>query len=388
MDFIICIAAFVAAATANNFDQNIAQNRPTGSSSVFVNGVPPITASSNLAVDGNFNSNFFSGSCFSSDVPANDPNPFWFVDLGSRVYVSGVTITNRGDCCADRLNGLTIEVFELDPTTSSETPEFCAMVIGGMALGQTVSLSCSPTVTGRYVRIRKLTATDPLTICEVTVSGGKFKPTFPGVNPTNVALNRPARATSQLTFAASNLIASPGLAVDGNFDSQYDTGRSCFSSIVGDLTPTLYIDLGAYYYITSVTVTNRGDCCAERLRNIDVGILIQDPFKYLEFPHLCGTITGNVAGGANFTVNCFYPAVGRFIKIQKTSMEDSNDLLTVCEVQVSGRFASYSEVTNKFVDDDVSRAMTANNKVPNKVENDDADVAFEFDFDKDWQNLG
>ncbi|XP_067661016.1 uncharacterized protein [Haliotis asinina] len=360
MVFIVCLAALLAVAKASNFGFNIAQNRPTGSSSVFVNGVPAITASSNLAVDGNFNSDFFAGSCFSSDVPANDPNPFWFVDLGSRRYVSGLTLTNRGDCCADRLSGLTIEVFEFNPTTSTETPEFCAMVIGGVALGQTVSLSCSPTVTGRFVRIRKPAATDPLTICEVTVSGGSVNKNFNKQPTINVARNRPVRATSQFSFAQTSLTASPGLAVDGNFDSQFITGRSCYSSAIGDLTPTLYIDLGAYFFINSVTVTNRGDCCAERLRNINISALLKDPYKYLEFPRLCGTITGNVAGGANFTVNCFAPTVGRYIKIQKTGQVDSNDLLTMCEVQVTGRFASYTEVTNKPVDNEVAQALAEN----------------------------
>ncbi|XP_071096566.1 uncharacterized protein [Haliotis cracherodii] len=370
MVFIVCLAALFAVAKANNFGYNIALNRPTGSSSVFVNGVPPITANSNLAVDGNFNSDFFGGSCFSSADVATDPNPFWFVDLGARRYVSGLTLTNRGDCCADRLSGLMIEVFEFNPTTSSETPEFCSMVIGGVALGQTVSLSCSPMVTGRYVRIRKPAATAPLTICEVVVSGGNFNNKFNKFPSTNVAVNRPARATSQFTFAAANLVASPGLAVDGNFDSQFVTGRSCYSSAIGDTNPTLYIDLGAYYYISSVTVTNRGDCCAERLRNINIETLLKDPYRYLEFPKLCGTITGNVAAGANFTVNCFAPNVARYIKIQKTSMVDSNDLLTLCEVQVTGRFASHSEVTNKSVDNDVSKALVANGIISSVETND------------------
>ncbi|XP_046561217.1 uncharacterized protein LOC124270223 [Haliotis rubra] len=394
MVFLVCLAALVALAAANNFGQNIAQNRPTGSSSVFVNGVPPLTASSNLAVDGNFNSNFFSGSCFSSDVSANDPNPFWYVDLGSRVYVSGVTITNRGDCCADRLSGLRVEVFEFNPTTSAETPELCATLSGGVALGQSIGLACSPLTTGRFLRISKPGATSPLTLCEVVVSGGKFYIVFhlkilnfqilvnvpprppvsvgaivsiPKYSPTtNIAQNRPVRATSQFNFAATNLIASPGLAVDGNFNTDFVNGRSCYSSAIGDLTPTLYIDLGAYYYINSIIITNRGDCCAERLRNINVSTLLKDPFRYLEFPKQCGTITGNVAAGADATVNCNQPTVARYIKIQKTSMVDSNDLLTLCEVQVTGRFASYVELTKKPVDNDVAQALAANGVFPNK----------------------
>ncbi|XP_067660294.1 uncharacterized protein [Haliotis asinina] len=362
---IVCLATLVAVATANKFGQNIAQNRPTGSSSVFVNGVPPITASSNLAVDGNFNSNFFSGSCFSSDVQTNDPNPFWFVDLGSRVYVSGVTITNRGDCCADRLSGLRVEVFEFNPTTSAEAPELCTTLSGGVALGQSIGLACSPMTTGRFLRISKPGATSPLTLCEVVVSGGKFyKPNIPPT--TNIAQNRPVRATSQFNFAATNLIASPGLAVDGNFDTDFVNGRSCYSSAIGDLTPTLYIDLGAYYYINSIIITNRGDCCAERLRNINVSTLLKDPFRYLEFPKQCGTITGNIAAGADATINCNQPTIARYIKIQKTSLVDSNDLLTLCEVQVTGRFASYVELTKKPVDNDVAQALAANGVFSNK----------------------
>ncbi|XP_046368432.1 uncharacterized protein LOC124143479 [Haliotis rufescens] len=367
---IVCLVALLAVAKANSFGYNIALSRPTGSSSVFVNGVPPVAANSNLAVDGNFNPDFFGGSCFSSTDVATDPNPFWFVDLGSRVFVSGITLTNRADCCADRLSGLTIEVFEFNPTSSSETPEFCSMIIGGVALGQTVARSCSPMVTGRYVRIRKPSATAPLTICEVVVSGGNFNKNFLNIPFSNVARNRPVRVTSQFSLPSANLIASPGLAVDGNFDSQFVTGRSCYSSAIGNTSPTFYIDLGDYFNIQSITLTNRGDCCAERLRNINIGTLLKDPYRYLEFPKLCGTITGNVAAGANVTVSCFAPTVARYIKIQKTSMVDSNDLLTFCEVQVTGRFASRSEVTNKSVDNDVSQALAANGIIARAETND------------------
>lgn len=137
-----------------------------------------------------------------------------------------------------------------------------------------------------------------------------------------------------------------------------------------------------YDTVTSLSST------AERLRNIDVGILVKDPFKFLEFPHLCGSITGNVAAGANFTVNCFYPAVGRFIKIQKTSMVDSNDLLTLCEVQVSGRSASHSEVTHKFVDDDVQRAVVENNAGLTNVDIGHVNAAFDFGFNEKWRSHG
>ena len=59
------------------------------------------------AVDGNRNSILSGGSCTHTNA---DWNPWWRVDLGEEYEVTRVSITNRGDCCAWRINGAQIRI--------------------------------------------------------------------------------------------------------------------------------------------------------------------------------------------------------------------------------------------------------------------------------------
>jgi hypothetical protein len=52
---------------------------------------------SSLAVDGNADSIFNHGSCMHTNEA--DESPWWAVDLGKRIKVQEVYLTNRGDCC-------------------------------------------------------------------------------------------------------------------------------------------------------------------------------------------------------------------------------------------------------------------------------------------------
>ena len=60
------------------------------------------------AVDGNTNSNFHEKSC--SHTRKGDSEPWWEVDLGHAYNVAGVEITNRGDCCGNRLENFNVTV--------------------------------------------------------------------------------------------------------------------------------------------------------------------------------------------------------------------------------------------------------------------------------------
>ena len=64
-------------------------------------------ARAHRAVDGNRDSNYFRGSCSHTDA---DRNPWWRVDLGEAYKVTRVSITNRGDCCGERINGVQIRI--------------------------------------------------------------------------------------------------------------------------------------------------------------------------------------------------------------------------------------------------------------------------------------
>ena len=37
-------------------------------------------------------------------------NPWWMVDLKASYWIGQIVITNRGDCCGDRLDGAEIRV--------------------------------------------------------------------------------------------------------------------------------------------------------------------------------------------------------------------------------------------------------------------------------------
>ena len=59
------------------------------------------------AIDGNLNDNAYHGSCTHT---AHHPNPWWRVDLLKKFRVDSVIITNRGDCCSERLNGAVLRI--------------------------------------------------------------------------------------------------------------------------------------------------------------------------------------------------------------------------------------------------------------------------------------
>ncbi|XP_048251924.1 fucolectin-3-like [Haliotis rufescens] len=73
-------------------------------------------------------------------------------------------------------------------------------------------------------------------------------------DPVNLALNKIA--------TASTFENSPQLAVDGNL-SPYHRDGSCFYTPFASALQWISVDLGDSYIITSVNVTNRGDCCGE-----------------------------------------------------------------------------------------------------------------------------
>ena len=53
------------------------------------------------AIDGNKNNRFGGNSCTHT---LGENKPYWFVDIGISRTVTGVRITNRGDCCCEYEN--------------------------------------------------------------------------------------------------------------------------------------------------------------------------------------------------------------------------------------------------------------------------------------------
>ncbi len=59
-------------------------------------------------------------------------------------------------------------------------------------------------------------------------------------------------------------------AVDGNRDTNWGQ-RSC-THTQAEFNPWLRIDLGNVYSIRKVALTNRGDCCKERIKGAHIRI--------------------------------------------------------------------------------------------------------------------
>jgi len=75
---------------------NVALNRPSYQSSTHSPpGPPPLGPQpASRANDGNHNTWMNASSCMNTE---HELNPWWAVDLGVPLYVSGVKFTNRGD---------------------------------------------------------------------------------------------------------------------------------------------------------------------------------------------------------------------------------------------------------------------------------------------------
>uniref|UniRef100_A0A8C9RL69 Fucolectin tachylectin-4 pentraxin-1 domain-containing protein n=1 Tax=Scleropages formosus TaxID=113540 RepID=A0A8C9RL69_SCLFO len=120
------------------------------------------------ANDGNPNSVFRQNSC---SCTKRETAPWWRVNLVREFIVSSVTITNRGDCCSERINGAEIRIGNSLENNGNSNPR-CA-TIPSIPPGGASTFHCHG-MRGRYVNIY-LPRTDYLTLCEVVVAGS---PTF------------------------------------------------------------------------------------------------------------------------------------------------------------------------------------------------------------------
>lgn len=144
---------------------DLALNRPAWSSSSYPGSTPA------MAVDGNRNADWSNQSC--AGTAANDLNPWWAVDLGQLTIVQKVTLLNRGDCCADRLNNVVVGLTNSPPNVLS--PTACNVWVCGqgpatVAAGALAEVPCASGLpTARYVVL--MSNVQYFTVCEVMVFG-------------------------------------------------------------------------------------------------------------------------------------------------------------------------------------------------------------------------
>uniref|UniRef100_A0A671MMY5 Si:ch1073-376c22.1 n=1 Tax=Sinocyclocheilus anshuiensis TaxID=1608454 RepID=A0A671MMY5_9TELE len=242
------------------------------------------------AVDGNSESNYMLGSCTHT---AGD-DPWWRVDLREVHKVTRVSITNRGDCCEERIVGAQIRIGN-------------SLENNGNRLQLLVYEQHRP-VKGRFVNIFLPGHGKYLTLCEVKVFAE------------NLAVG--AEAVQSSTY---NHLGAAQNAVDGNSESNYMLG-SCTHTAGDD--PWWRVDLREVHKVTRVSITNRGDCCEERI--VGAQIRIGNSLENNGNSNDLVTAIGFILSGGTKTFD-FKPVKGRYVNI---FLPGTNKYLTLCEVEV------------------------------------------------------
>nr|XP_014354455.1 PREDICTED: fucolectin-like [Latimeria chalumnae] len=117
------------------------------------------------AVDGNMDSNYASSSCSSTK---NDLGPWWMLKFGRPYKISSITITNRGDCCPERLQGAIVHIGNMIANSGVSNP-VCGMVTS-VSVGSKLTFCCKG-MEGHYISINIPGRNEYLTLCEVEVMG-------------------------------------------------------------------------------------------------------------------------------------------------------------------------------------------------------------------------
>jgi hypothetical protein len=128
------------------------------------------------AIDGNGDGFWSSRSCTHTDESKS--SPWWQVDLGSPKKMSAIRITNRQDCCSDRLS----------PFTVSVDGKPCAKDVA--IKGETKIVPCQST--GQVIRVQVSKTNNPFTICEfeaIDAATDQYISTFNAIGCPNTVLD-------------------------------------------------------------------------------------------------------------------------------------------------------------------------------------------------------
>ncbi|XP_053182682.1 fucolectin-1-like [Scomber japonicus] len=269
-----------------------------------------IFASAYNAIDGNRDSRLAAGSCSHSDAQTN---PWWRVDLLDTYVVTSIVITNRGDCCAERINGAEIHVGNSLRDNGAANP--VVAVIASIPLGRSYTVTVTKHVEGRYVTVVIPGLQKILALCEVEVYG------YRAPTEENLAVRGKASQSSFHSFGY------PYNAIDGNRASVWGQG-SC-THTAHDLNPWWRLDLGKTHKVFIVNIVSR-DGDPYRLNGAEIRIGNSPEHNGNNNPR-CAVIN-NIPAGVIQTYKC-NGMDGRYVTIV---IPGKREYLILCEVEVYG----------------------------------------------------
>ncbi|XP_058639037.1 uncharacterized protein LOC131544672 isoform X2 [Onychostoma macrolepis] len=222
--------------------------------------------------------------------------------------VNRVTITNRHDCCESRIDGAEIRIGN-DSSDLFSNP-LCA-VVSTIPAGATYSYLCRG-MEGRYVIVNIPGTSKILTLCEVGVY----------VISGNLATERTVTQSSTIgTWSAEQAI---------DFNPGFVQPSSSCSSTTAQTNPWWRVDLRYIYRISRVVITNRLDCCPERINGAEIHIGNSLENNGNNNP-ICAVIS-SIPAGVSSTYTC-NDMEGRYVNL---IIPGDSRILTLCEVEVYG----------------------------------------------------
>ncbi|KAI4878300.1 hypothetical protein NFI96_009789, partial [Prochilodus magdalenae] len=255
--------------------ENVALGGRATQSSLYEHAYP------SLAIDGNLDGAYDHGSCSHT---LQDFGPWWRLDLLKRHKVFSITVVNRVDVTSERLKGAEIRIGDSLDNNGNSNPR-CGVISLNKA---DYTFNCNG-MEGRYVNIVIPGRSEFLTLCEV--KGETQCSTSPALSSNSSSLRELNLSNNELQDSGVELSQKPHYgkatqsvlvvnpwaplghaynAIDGNTDPNYNHG-SC-TATESQQNPWWRMDLLDEYTVTSITITNRGDCCPERINGAEIHI--------------------------------------------------------------------------------------------------------------------
>ncbi|KAM8930741.1 uncharacterized protein RCH25_006706 [Pelodytes ibericus] len=357
---VLCeVQVFGIPASASDVEQKekIIIKIPNGAPNVAVNGISSQSSLYNMygesknAIDGSLSSNYIFIECTGT---AEQDNPWWMVDLKIMHTVMTVAVTNRGDCCADRINGATIRIGDSAENGGISNP-ICG-IITEMNNGETLAFECDGML-GQYVSIVIPGQNRSLSICEVQVFGlpseePVIEENVPDTSDTmddefsfsesdskevleDEDINLAFRGISSQSSTYDKFGAAEN-AIDGSTNTRYMSGHCSHTDL--DIEPWWRVDLTQTYNVTRVKITNRGDCCNERIDGAEIRIGSSPEKGGTKNPRCAKIESLGLAKEEEYVCGM----VGQYVTV---TIPNTAAYLTICELKVFGHEVSGNYTT-------------------------------------------
>jgi hypothetical protein len=259
---LLALAASPAAAQRGAY-VNVAQGKPVYMSTAPIGKCVGAGCGASNCVDGVTDGSYpKSGICHTTYAV----QPFVEVDLGALYFVSSINVYNRTDCCGSRMSNYRIQ-------TATDQLSWNALPFRGNKYVDFPGQMGTPTTASnwntwaRYVRVSLNSGPEYLNMAEIQVmvwlpTRGSFA-TFP-MND-NIALNKVATLIPDGAGGWSPATPASG-CVDGNTNGTWPTDPICHTPYAAPY-PSLTVDLGQTYFINTLKLFNRTNCCDSRMTN-------------------------------------------------------------------------------------------------------------------------